>query len=187
MPSTADYWFSPAPSEVTSSRLALDFGLRAADLFFRELVVPELGRVWFVRQLSWPLAALALYEELASLGSNAPKPTAICHGIEALAIYTYPAQMLFCKRAFAGLADLNGRRIRTSSPTQSDWVEALGATPITTPFAELNQSVRTGHVDCAITGSMSGRQGRAPFHGRVSTGSPSGVPSSATATTPRRR
>lgn len=78
-------WFSPAPSEVTSSRLSLDFDLRAADLFFRELVVPEVGRIWFARQLSWPLAALALHEELASHGSNAPKPTAICHGIEALA------------------------------------------------------------------------------------------------------
>jgi len=31
------------------------------DRFYRELVVPELGRVWFVRQLSWPLAALALH------------------------------------------------------------------------------------------------------------------------------
>ena len=79
------YWFSPAPSEVSSSRISLDFDLRAADLFFRELVVPELGRIWFARQLSWPLAALALHEELASHGSNAPKPTAICHGIEALA------------------------------------------------------------------------------------------------------
>lgn len=79
------YWFSPAPSEVTSSRISLDFDLRAADLFFRELVVPELGRIWFARQLSWPLAALALHEEMASNGSNAPKPTAICHGIEALA------------------------------------------------------------------------------------------------------
>lgn len=85
MSEAATYWFSPAPSEVTSSRLSLDFDLRAADLFFRELVVPELGRIWFARQLSWPLAALALYEELASHGSNAPKPTAICHGIEALA------------------------------------------------------------------------------------------------------
>ncbi|WP_146210007.1 hypothetical protein [Vitiosangium sp. GDMCC 1.1324] len=85
MSDAATYWFSPAPSEVTSSRLSLDFDLRAADLFFRELVVPELGRIWFVRQLSWPLAALALHEELASHGSNAPKPTAICHGIEALA------------------------------------------------------------------------------------------------------
>ena len=78
-------WFSPAPSEITVSRISLDFDLRAADLFFRELVVPGLGRIWFARQLSWPLAALALHEELANHGSNAPKPTAICHGIEALA------------------------------------------------------------------------------------------------------
>jgi hypothetical protein len=85
MSKTASYWFSPAPSEATSSRISLDFDLRAADLFFRELVVPELGRIWFARQLSWPLAALALREELERHGSNAPKPTAICHGIEALA------------------------------------------------------------------------------------------------------
>jgi hypothetical protein len=82
---TATYWFSPAPSEISSSRISLDFDLRAADIFFRELVVPQLGRIWFARQVSWPLAALTLHEELASRGSNAPKPTAICHGIEALA------------------------------------------------------------------------------------------------------
>ncbi len=78
-------WFSPAPSEINVSRISLDFDLRAADLFFRELVVPGLGRIWFARQLSWPLAALALYEEISNQESNAPKPTAICHGIEALA------------------------------------------------------------------------------------------------------
>lgn len=78
-------WFSPAPSEINLSRISLDFDLRAADLFFRELVVPGLGRIWFARQLSWPLAALALHEGLANNGSIAPKPTAICHGIEALA------------------------------------------------------------------------------------------------------
>lgn len=83
--SVASRWFSPAPSDSSSSRISLDFGLRSADLFFRELVVPGLGRVWFVRQLSWPLAALALHEDLAGHGSNTPKPTAICHGIEALA------------------------------------------------------------------------------------------------------
>ena len=78
-------WLSPAPDSKSSTRLSLDFGLRSADLYFRDLVVPGLGRIWFARQLSWPLAALALYEELASHGSNAPKATAICHGIEALA------------------------------------------------------------------------------------------------------
>lgn len=30
------YWFSPAPSEISSSRISLDFDLRAADLFFLE-------------------------------------------------------------------------------------------------------------------------------------------------------
>jgi hypothetical protein len=85
MSAASTHWFSPAPSEVSSSRISLDFDLRAADLFFRELVVPEVGRIWFVRQLSWPLAALSLHESLGSQGANAPKPTAICHGIESLA------------------------------------------------------------------------------------------------------
>lgn len=85
MTAASAYWFSPLPSELSASRVSLDFGLRAADLFFRELVVPGLGRLWFVRQLSWPLAALALHEELQRRGGSPPKPTAICHGVEALA------------------------------------------------------------------------------------------------------
>lgn len=78
------------------------------------------------------------------------------HGIELLAVYIYPAQMLFCKRPLASLADLAGRRVRTASPTQADWVEALGARPVTTPFAELVPTLRRGNADCALTGSMSG-------------------------------
>lgn len=78
-------WFSPSPDEFPSNRISLDFGLRSADQYFRELVVPEIGRIWFVRQISWPLAALLLHEELISRGGNSPKPTSICHGIEALA------------------------------------------------------------------------------------------------------
>jgi hypothetical protein len=80
----ATNWYSPEPDDFTAERLTLDFGLRAADQFYRELVVPGLGRVWFARQLSWPLAALALHAEMTCDG-DAPKPTAICHGIEALA------------------------------------------------------------------------------------------------------
>jgi hypothetical protein len=108
MSDAASYWFSPAPSEVTSSRISLDFDLRAADLFFREIVVPELGRIWFARQISWPLAALALHEDLARYGSNLPKPTAICHGIEALACKLEylvdpqdPSRRILGRRAFA--------------------------------------------------------------------------------------
>lgn len=100
------YWFSPTPSELSSSRLSLDFGLRAADLFFRELVVPGLGRIWFVRQLSWPLAALAVRESMREQRYNAPRATVICHAIEALACkleYCYgdrDSRRVLGKRAF---------------------------------------------------------------------------------------
>jgi len=78
------------------------------------------------------------------------------YDLKLLAIYAYPAQVLFCRNAFTDLASLAGRRIRTANVAQSELVEALGATPIVTPFSEIVPSVRRGTVDCAITGTMSG-------------------------------
>jgi TRAP-type C4-dicarboxylate transport system substrate-binding protein len=78
------------------------------------------------------------------------------YGSELLAIYAYPAQVTFCTKPLASLADLSGRRIRISSATQSDWVAALGAIPVQTAFAEVAANLRSGNIDCAITGTMSG-------------------------------
>lgn len=78
------------------------------------------------------------------------------HGVELLAVYAYPAQVLFCRQAFAELADLAGRRVRVSSPPQADLVEALGAVPVLAPFAEMLPRLKAGQLDCAITGTMSG-------------------------------
>ncbi len=76
--------------------------------------------------------------------------------IELLGIYTYPAQVVFCTRPFTGLGDLSGRRIRSSSVGQSEMLQALGATPVVIPFAEVAQAIRSGVVECAITGTLSG-------------------------------
>jgi TRAP-type C4-dicarboxylate transport system substrate-binding protein len=78
------------------------------------------------------------------------------HGIEALALYAYPAQVVFCKQPWSGLDGLKGRRVRTSGPTQADWVEALGGQPVTTSFVDILPNLRGGSIDCAITGTMSG-------------------------------
>jgi len=78
--------------------------------------------------------------------------------IELLAVYAYPAQVIFCAKPFTGLSDLAGRRIRTSSVGQSEMMAALGAIPVLTPFAEITNAVRTGIVDCAITGTLSGNE-----------------------------
>ncbi len=78
------------------------------------------------------------------------------YGTELLALYAYPAQVTFCVKPLASLADLAGRRIRVSSAPQSDWVVSLGAMPVQTAFAEIVGNVRSGNIDCAITGTMSG-------------------------------
>lgn len=78
------------------------------------------------------------------------------YGVELLAIYTYPAQVIFCSRPFSGLGDLAGRRVRTSSVSQSEAITALGATPVLVPFAEAARAIRQGVAECAITGSLPG-------------------------------
>lgn len=78
------------------------------------------------------------------------------HGVEVLAIYTYPAQVVFCKTTLSALSELAGRRIRVSSVAQADFVGALGGIPVTTAFTDIASSLQSGYVDCAITGVMSG-------------------------------
>jgi TRAP-type C4-dicarboxylate transport system substrate-binding protein len=78
------------------------------------------------------------------------------HNIEMLALYVYPAQVVFCNRPFSGLADLVGRHVRVSSATQADFVSALGAIPVATGFGQIMANMRSGNTDCAITGTLSG-------------------------------
>lgn len=78
--------------------------------------------------------------------------------IELLAIYTYPAQVVFCSQQFAGLQDLADRRVRTSSVSQSEMMAGVGAVPVLIPFAEMVNAIRKGIVDCAITGTLSGNE-----------------------------
>jgi len=78
------------------------------------------------------------------------------HGVEALAIYVYPAQVVFCKKPLRVLSDLSGRRVRVSSSTQADFVGALGGVPVLTSFSQIVPSLTAGNTECAITGTMSG-------------------------------
>jgi TRAP-type C4-dicarboxylate transport system substrate-binding protein len=78
------------------------------------------------------------------------------HGIEMLAIYVYPAQVVFCKRPLSSLADLVNRRTRVASATQSDFVSALGGVPVLIPLAQIMSNMASGNTECAITGTMTG-------------------------------
>lgn len=78
------------------------------------------------------------------------------HGIRVLAIYAYPAQVLFCKRPVARLSDLKGRRTRVSSPDMAYFVQALGGVPVHKNIEQLVDSLEVNGTECAITGTMSG-------------------------------
>ncbi|MBL6459571.1 TRAP transporter substrate-binding protein [Belnapia sp. T6] len=78
------------------------------------------------------------------------------YNVQLLAVYTYPAQVMFCREPFTGLAGLAGRPIRVSSVGQGEVIEALGATPVVVPFAEIVSAIEHRVVACAITGSLSG-------------------------------
>ena len=78
------------------------------------------------------------------------------YGIEVLAVYTYPAQVLFCKKPLTGLKDVAGRRVRTSGPAQADLIEALGGRAVTTGFNDIVPYLNRDEIDCAVTGTMSG-------------------------------
>jgi TRAP-type C4-dicarboxylate transport system substrate-binding protein len=80
------------------------------------------------------------------------------YGVELLAVYSYPAQVIFCTQAFAGLDDLRGRRVRVSSVSQAGMLRALGAAPVVIPFNQVVASVTNGVVDCAVTGTLSGNE-----------------------------
>ena len=78
------------------------------------------------------------------------------YDIVLLAIYTYPAQVIFCTQPFSGLDDLVGRKVRTSSVGQAELMAGLGAVPVLLPFAEIVPALKAGVAECAITGTLSG-------------------------------
>ncbi len=76
--------------------------------------------------------------------------------VKLLGISPYPAQVLFCNAEIKGLTDIKGKKVRTSSRTQADFVEALGGSSVTMAFGEVVPALQNKVVDCAITGSLSG-------------------------------
>lgn len=77
-------------------------------------------------------------------------------GAKLLGMWSNPAQVVFCNGEVKGLADLKGKKVRTSSRTQAEFVGALGGTGVTMAFGEVVPALQNKVVDCAITGTLSG-------------------------------
>lgn len=83
------------------------------------------------------------------------KSFAEIYNAKLLMLYPFPSQTLWCNAEINGIEDLNGKKIRVYSTTLGDFVEGVGGTSVTVPFAEVIPALEKGVVDCGITGTMS--------------------------------
>ena len=77
-------------------------------------------------------------------------------GLEPLTLQSYQAQILYCRDEISGLADLDGRKVRSSGASQADFLGYFGATAVPMAFGEVQQGLQQGVIDCAITGTLGG-------------------------------
>ena len=73
-----------------------------------------------------------------------------------LALGTNPPQVIWCRDQLDGLQGLRGRKVRVFNATMNDFIDAVGGTTVSMPFAEVVPALQRGVVDCAVTGSLSG-------------------------------
>ena len=83
------------------------------------------------------------------------KAFAEIYNAKLLQLYPFPSQMLWCKGDVNSIADLKGKKVRVYATTLGDFVEGVGGTSVTVPFAEVIPALEKGVVDCGITGTMS--------------------------------
>lgn len=70
-------------------------------------------------------------------------------------LYPFPSQMLWCNSQISSIDDLKGKRVRVFLTTLGDFVEGVGAVPVSVPYKDVPDALEKGIVDCVITGTMS--------------------------------
>ncbi|MCA0922642.1 TRAP transporter substrate-binding protein [Pseudooceanicola nanhaiensis] len=79
-----------------------------------------------------------------------------------LTIWPFGPQVFYCNAEIESLADLNGLKIRSFTPSMSAMLEALGATPVTLQFSEVYPALQRGVASCGVTSPTSGNTGNWP-------------------------
>jgi TRAP-type transport system periplasmic protein len=107
------------------------------------------------------LAGLALDIKTARAACTAWLPTmsraaSKLFNIKMLGVGVNPPQVIWCGKKIDGLADLKGKKVRVFNKTMTDFMQAIGASAVSMPFAEVVPALQRGVVDCAVTGTLSG-------------------------------
>lgn len=72
-----------------------------------------------------------------------------------LGVWPFGPQLIFCKPPIRSLADLRGQKVRILDGVMAQFMQRIGATPVTMAFGEVSQGLSLGTIDCAVTGPSS--------------------------------
>jgi len=81
---------------------------------------------------------------------------------KALTLWPFGPQVFYCNEPIETLADLEGMKVRSFTPSMSAMLESLGATPVTLQFSEVYPALQRGVVSCGVTSPTSGNTGNWP-------------------------
>lgn len=73
-----------------------------------------------------------------------------------LGAYLWPHQVVYSRKPIRSPADLKGLKLRVFGTAQTEFARALGAEPVSIPFAEVYTALERGTVDAGLTGTYSG-------------------------------
>ena len=123
----------------------------AADFFFS-------GNVPLARVLNLPM--LIENDDEWAKAYAAMEPTLVdafaAQNVVLLGGYRYPEQTIFTTFPMASLADLNGHKIRVTSPEQGKFVEEFGGAAITLSGSEVPTALERGVIEGVLTASAGG-------------------------------
>jgi TRAP-type C4-dicarboxylate transport system substrate-binding protein len=83
-------------------------------------------------------------------------------GVRPIVFWPTVQQSIWCAVPINGLDDMKGKKVRVFATTQADFMQAIGATPVTMAFSEVVPALQRKVIDCAVTGTLSGNLAKWP-------------------------
>ena len=75
--------------------------------------------------------------------------------VKLLGMWPFGPQVFFCRTEVQSLQDLDGLRVRVSNAAYSTLIQYFGGLPVVMLFEDVQTSLRSGLIDCAISSAAS--------------------------------